>query len=59
MKWEVFLDESYYDMWCVRPVGDRDFESPQSFHFALKEDAEKFKALAEKAVCSIERACVS
>ena len=52
MKWEVFLDESYFSMWCVRPMGDKNFNSPQSFHFSLKEDAEKLKELAEKAVCS-------
>lgn len=23
--WETFCDTSYYDMWCVRPVGEREF----------------------------------
>lgn len=49
-KWEVFCDLGYYDMWAVRPVGDRDFDSPQLFHFATQPDANAFAALAEKAI---------
>ena len=48
-KFEMFCDESYYDMWCVRNVDDKRFNSPTSFHFVKKEDAEKFKELIEKA----------
>ena len=48
--WEMFNDVSYYDLWCVRPVGDKKFGSIQSFHFVQKEDAEQFKILAEKAL---------
>ena len=48
-KFELFCDESYYDMWCVRNVDDKRFNSPTSFHFVKKEDAEKFKELIEKA----------
>jgi hypothetical protein len=25
IEWECFSDPSYFDMWCVRPVGSRDF----------------------------------
>jgi hypothetical protein len=53
VKWEMFLDSSYYDMWAVRPVGDKDFNSPRLFHFILKEDAEQFKALLEKSFCAV------
>lgn len=49
MKYEIFEDFSYYNMWVVRPVGDRDFNSPRLFHFALKKDADKFKDLIEQA----------
>jgi hypothetical protein len=49
MNWEIFLDPSYYNMWCVRPIGDKDLNSPNLFIFALKDDAQKFKELAEKA----------
>lgn len=48
-KYEMFLDMSYYDMWCVRCLSDRRFDSPLSFHFMKKEDAEEFKRLIELA----------
>ena len=48
VRWEVFLDVSNYCMWGVRPVGDKDFNSPRLFDFVDKEDAEKFKKLVEK-----------
>ena len=46
---EIFQDVSYFDMWCVRFKGDRDFNSPLSFHFDSKSDAGRMKALLEKA----------
>lgn len=46
-KWEMFLDESYFHMWAVRPMGDRNLDSPRLFHFIKKEDAEAFKKLVE------------
>lgn len=49
IEWEVFSDGAYYDLWCVRPVGDCSFGSPRSFHFQTKVDAEKFKSAVEKA----------
>jgi len=48
-EWEIFLDTSYFDMFCVRQKNDKEFNSPRSFHLALKEDAENFKKLIEKA----------
>ena len=45
-QWEIFCDDGYYHMWCVRNIGDRSFNSPMSFHFIDKEDAEKFLELA-------------
>ena len=51
-KWELFQDINYYDMWAVRPVGDRDFNSPQCFHFNKYDDAVAFKALIENATCA-------
>ena len=56
MKWEVFCDLSYFDMWAVRPVGDRDFNSPRLFHFASESDARKFAELAEKAIVAMPKA---
>jgi hypothetical protein len=55
MEWESFFDESYYDMWAVRPVGDTNFNSPRLFHFDRKDDAEKFKELCEKASVATPR----
>lgn len=40
--WEYFLDESYFDMWCVRPVGSRKFGD--GFHLVSEEGG---KALCE------------
>jgi len=53
VKWEVFIDRSYFDMWAVRPVGDKDFNSPRLFHFTFKYQADQFKTLAEKAHIAI------
>lgn len=50
MKWEMYLDMSYYDMWAVRRIGDTDFNSPALFHLGSREDAEKLMKLLEKTV---------
>jgi hypothetical protein len=47
-KWESFRDQSYYDLWAVRPIGDHDFQSPRLFHFVEKADAELFLELISK-----------
>jgi hypothetical protein len=47
VKWEVFQDKTYFDFWAVRPIGDKNFNSPRLFHFANEEDAEQFKRLVE------------
>ena len=41
-EYELFYDEGYYGFWCVRNVNDKRFNSPMSFHFSKKEDAETF-----------------
>jgi hypothetical protein len=53
IDWEVFMDEDYYHMWAVRPMGDKDFNSPRLFHFALEENALQFKELAEQAFVAV------
>lgn len=45
---EMFKDDSYFHLWAVRDIRDRSFNSPRLFHFAKKEDAEKFKELLER-----------
>ena len=54
-KWEMFLDRGFYDMWAVRQMGDKDFNSPRLFHFVFEDDARKFKVLVEKANCAIKK----
>lgn len=39
MKWEYYCDGSYFDMWAVRPIGDRDFNSQLLFHVINKDEA--------------------
>ena len=48
MKWEIFNDASCYNLWAVRPIGDKDFNSQRLFHFAKEEEAKTFKLAAEK-----------
>lgn len=47
MKFEMFWDDAYFDMWAVRPEGDTDFNSPRLVHFAVKQMAESYKEWAE------------
>lgn len=37
-KWECFHDPAYYDMWCVRKVGESDFN--KTIHVVTKSEAE-------------------
>ena len=43
--WECFVDRCYYDMYCVRVEGDRDFNSQLSFHFCTVNEAFDFMNL--------------
>lgn len=43
--WEWFVDVSYYDMICVRVKGERDFNSPLSFHFNTVDQAQQLVEL--------------
>lgn len=47
-KWEMFLDRGYFDLWCVRCLGDRSFNSTHSFHFQSHQDALQFIKLIER-----------
>ena len=46
--WECFVDRCYYDMYCVRVEGDRDFNSSLSFHFYTVEEAFDFMNLLKQ-----------
>lgn len=37
VAWEHFCDESYFDMWCVRPTGERAFGV--GFHVSSEAEA--------------------
>jgi hypothetical protein len=43
VKWEMFQDGAFHDLWAVRPVKDRDFNSPRLFHFMYEEEAKNLK----------------
>lgn len=53
VEWELYCDDSFYDMWAIKPKKDKDMNSPRLFHFFLKEDAERFKELIEKSHCAV------
>ncbi|MEP3669329.1 MAG: hypothetical protein ABJN42_21635 [Roseibium sp.] len=36
---EIFCDPSYYDMWCLRPKGSRDFNA--TVHFGTEVEAKR------------------
>ena len=44
-QYEIFQDPSYYDMYCVRAIDDRDFE--HTLHFLKKEEALHAKEVLE------------
>lgn len=48
MGYEIFLDSSYYDTWCVRPKGSRSFLDPKCLHFDSEEEARKYKEMVEQ-----------
>ena len=53
VEWVLVLDSSFYDMFCVHPKDDKDFNSPRRFHFVFKEDAEKFLELISNCHCAV------
>lgn len=53
VKWILFEDDSFYDLYCVCPENDKDFNSPRRFHFVFYDDAVKFKELIEKSHCAV------
>lgn len=47
VEWEWFIDDCYYHMTCIRVKGERDFNSPLSFHFNTSNQAQDFADLLE------------
>ena len=37
IEFEIFLDPSYYDMWCLKPKTSKDFDL--TLHFSTQEQA--------------------
>ena len=51
-SWEMFIDECYYGMTCVRCVTAKDykkFNSQLSFHFSTWDKAKQFAKLLREA----------
>ena len=48
-EWEMFIDRSYFDYFCVRLTSDRDFNSNTSFHFNTYTQARQFIELLKRA----------
>jgi hypothetical protein len=51
-SWEMFCDESHYGMYFVRQTAEKDFNSPQSFHFVHKIDAAVALDVLSRAICA-------
>ena len=45
--YEMFIDDSYYGMWCVKEIESRYFD--RTWHFADKKDAYDLLMLLSKA----------
>jgi hypothetical protein len=55
MKLEVFEDRMYYDQWCVRPEGSKEF--CDTIHFVRKVDALVAQKIIEKWIAQEREAC--
>lgn len=42
IEWELFMDTSYFELYCVKPVDNDVFQDISTFHFMRYEDAERF-----------------
>lgn len=52
-QWEMYCDESYYGLWAVRPIGDRDFNSTNLFHLHSEAQAFMLKQKLESLESSV------
>lgn len=48
-EFEMFVDENYYHLWTVRPIGDRDFKSLLLKRFDNQADAKEWMEICERA----------
>jgi hypothetical protein len=39
VRWETYCDESYYNMYAIRPVSDNNFKSNMLFHVMTGDEA--------------------
>ena len=53
VKWEFYQDPSYFDMWAVRPIGDKDFDSPRLFHVKTREIAITLTGILNDCDCAV------
>jgi hypothetical protein len=55
MKLEVFEDRMYFDQWCVRPEGSKEFGD--TIHFVRQEDALVARRVIESWIEQEREAC--
>jgi len=46
--WEGFIDQAYYNMYCVRVTDEWDIDNPLFFHFQLPQHGIEFMELLKK-----------
>ena len=49
VQWECFSDAAYFDMWCVREVGERRFG--HGFHLVNGDEAKGLCDLLNSTIC--------
>jgi hypothetical protein len=52
MLWEYFKDEAYFDLWCVRPVGETRFGV--GFHVTNGNEAELLKRTLNRLKATVD-----
>ncbi len=48
VKWEMYIDPSYFHMWAVRDSTDRSFNSPRLFHMTTEQKAKQLLDLLKE-----------
>lgn len=50
--WEIFQDHSYFDLWCLRPLGERQWGA--GVHFLNKDGAEAARDFITQSVAALQ-----
>lgn len=54
-EWEIFCDTSYFDMWCLRPVGETRWGG--GVHVISREGAENVRDFVIEAILAERKRC--